>query len=196
MDIVTLAPIMSSSATFCVAVLIYLQLREQRRARNDPTRPLIIVDVDYSGRTTVNVVVRNIGGGAAKNLTFDFSAPVETSKGWDITQLPYFQNGVNFMAPNTDIVAVWDSFENVLQTLKDRDLQTGITITSYYQDLQGESYKTEWTINPLLLEGSGYFDYKNFEDQVQAAEDQARALERISECVEQAVKQRDASQAS
>jgi hypothetical protein len=196
LDIVTLAPIMSSSATFCVAVLIYLQLREQRRARNDPTRPLIIVDVDYSGRTTVNVVVRNIGGGAAKNLTFDFSAPVETSKGWDITQLPYFQNGVNFMAPNTDIVAVWDSFENVLQTLKDRDLQTGITITSYYQDLQGESYKTEWTINPLLLEGSGYFDYKNFEDQVQAAEDQARALERISECVEQAVKQRDASQAS
>ena len=196
MDIVTLAPIMSSSATFCVAVLIYLQLREQRRARNDPTRPLIIMDVDYSGRTTVNVVVRNIGGGAAKNLTFDFSAPVETSKGWDITQLPYFQNGVNFMAPNTDIVAVWDSFENVLQTLKDRDLQTGITTTSYYQDLQGESYKTEWTINPLLLEGSGYFDYKNFEDQVQAAEDQARALERISECVEQAVKQRDASQAS
>ena len=192
MDIATLAPIMSSSATFCVAVLIYLQLKEQRQARNDPSRPLIIVDVDYSGRTTVNVVVRNIGGGAAKNLTFDFSAPMETSKGWDVTQLPYFQNGVNFMAPNTDIVAVWDSFENVLETLKDRDLQTGITITSYYQDLQGESYKTEWTINPLL-EGSGYFDYKNFEDQVQAAEDQARALERISESVEAAVKQRDAS---
>ena len=184
---------MSSSATFCVAVLIYLQLREQRRARNDPNRPLIIVDVDYSGRTTVNVVVRNIGGGAAKNITFDFSAPMETSKGWDVTQLPYFQNGVNFMAPSTDIVAVWDSFENVLQTLKNHDLKMGITITSYYEDLQGESYETKWTINPLLLEGSGYFDYKNFEDQVQAAEDQARALERISETVEDAVKQRDAS---
>jgi len=23
------------------------------------------------------------------------------------------------------------------------------------------SFKTEWMINPLLLEGSGYFDYKN-----------------------------------
>ena len=193
MDIATLAPILSSSATFCVAVLIYLQLREQRRARNDPNRPLIIVDVDYSGRTTVNVVTRNIGGGAAKNITFDFSAPMETSKGWDVTQLPYFQNGVNFMAPHTDIVAVWDSFENVLQTLKDRDLKTGITITSSYQDLQGESYQTEWTINPLLLEGSGYFDYKNFEDQVQADEDQARALERIAESVEEAARQRDAS---
>jgi hypothetical protein len=154
------------------------------------------VDVDYSGRTTVNVVVRNIGGGAAKNISFDFSAPMETSKGWDITQLPYFQNGVNFMAPHTDIVAVWDSFENVLQTLKDSDFQTGITITSNYEDLQGESYKTEWTINPLLLEGSGYFDYKNFEDQVQADEDQARALESIFESIKEALKQRDASQAS
>lgn len=196
MDVATLAPILSSSATFCVAVLIYMQLREQRRARNDPSRPQIIVDVDYSGRTTVNVVVRNIGGGAAKNITFDFSAPMETSKGWDVTQLPYFQNGINFMAPHTDIVAVWDSFENVLETLKKRDLETGITITSYYEDLQGESYGTEWTINPLLLEGSGYFDYKNFEDQVQAMEDQARALERISESVEKAVERRDASQAS
>lgn len=196
MDIATLAPIMSSSATFCVAVLIYLQLKEQRQARNDPNRPLIIVDVDYSGRTTVNVVVRNIGGGAAKNITFDFSAPMETSKGWDVTQLPYFQNGINFMAPYTDIVAVWDSFENVLKTLKNRDLQTGITITSYYEDLQGESYTTVWTINPLLLEGSGYFDYKNFEDQVQAGEDQARALERIADGVEEATGRRDASQAS
>jgi hypothetical protein len=31
------------------------------------------------------------------------------------------------------------------------------------------------------LEGSGYFDYKGYEDEVQALEDQARALERISE---------------
>ena len=88
MDIATLAPILSSTATLCVAILIYFQLKEQRRARNDPSRPQIIVDVDYSGRTTVNVVVRNIGGGAAKNITFDFSAPMETSKGWDLPQLP------------------------------------------------------------------------------------------------------------
>jgi hypothetical protein len=40
-----------------------------------------------------------------------------------------------------------------------------------------------WTINPLLLEGSGYSDYKGFEDQVQALEDQARALESISKVI-------------
>jgi ABC-type transport system involved in cytochrome bd biosynthesis fused ATPase/permease subunit len=29
-----------------------------------------------------------------------------------------------------------------------------ITITSHYEDRNGEPYQTEWTINPLLLEGS------------------------------------------
>ena len=35
----------------------------------------------------------------------------------------------------------------------------------------GESYETEWMINPLLLEGSGYSEYKGYEDEVQALED-------------------------
>jgi hypothetical protein len=33
---------------------------------------------------------------------------------------------------------------------------------------------------PLLLEGSGYSEYKGYEDEVQALEDQARALEKMS----------------
>ena len=61
--------------------------------------------------------------------------------------------------------------------LRDKGLTQDITITSKYKDLQGESYETQWTINPLL-EGSGYFDFRDFEDQVQALEDQARALGR------------------
>jgi hypothetical protein len=85
------------------------------------------------------------------------------------------------MALQTDLPAVWDSYQNVVQTLRKRGLMEGITITSKYKDLQGESYQTQWTINPLLLEGSGYSEYKGYEDEVQALEDQARALEIISE---------------
>ena len=85
------------------------------------------------------------------------------------------------MAPQTNLPAVWDSYKNVVQTLRKRGLMEGITITSKYKDLQGESYQTQWTINPLLLEGSGYSEYKGYEDEVQALEDQARALEKISQ---------------
>jgi hypothetical protein len=70
-----------------------------------------------------------------------------------------------------------------VHNLRDKGLTEGITITSKYEDRQGESYETVWTINPLLLEGSGYSEYKGFEDQVQALEDQARALESISKVI-------------
>src|SRR5215210_6874452 len=184
MDIAVLAQVLSSLATFVVAAGILYQGREARRARNDEDRPQIIVDADYTGRFTTNIVVRNIGHGTAKNITFAFSAPLESTSGYDITELPYFQNGINFMAPQTDLPAVWDSYQNVVKNLRDKGLTEGITITSHYEDRQGESYETAWTINPLLLEGSGYSDYKGYEDEVQAQEDQARALEKISRDIE------------
>jgi hypothetical protein len=87
------------------------------------------------------------------------------------------------MAPQTSLPAVC-SYQNVVKNLRDKGLTEGITITSYYEDRQGERYETKWTINPLLLEGSGYSDYKGYEDEVQALEDQARAMEKISEDLE------------
>src|SRR5918997_6948241 len=82
------------------------------------------------------------------------------------------------MALQTDLPAVWDSYQNVVKNLRSKGLTEGITITSHYEDRQGERYATEWTINPLLLEGSGYSDYKGYEDEVQALEDEARATEK------------------
>jgi hypothetical protein len=185
MDIAVLAQVLSSLATFVVAAGILYQGREARRARDDQDRPQIIVDADCTGRFTTNIVVRNIGHGTAKNITFEFSAPLESTSGYDITELPYFRNGINFMAPQTDLPAVWDSYQNVVQNLREKGLTEGIAITSKYEDRQGERYETEWTINPLLLEGSGYSDCKGYEDEVQAQEDQARALEKISEDIEE-----------
>ena len=179
-----MAQVLSSLATFVVAAGILYQGREARKARNDEDRPQIIVDADYTGRFTTNIVVRNIGRGMARNITFEFSAPIESTQGWDITQLPYFKHGINFMAPQTDLPAVWDSYQNVVQNLRAKGLTNVITITSYYEDRQGERYETEWTINPLLLEGSGYSDYKGYEDEVQALEDQARALEKQARVLE------------
>ena len=179
-----MAQLLSSFATLVVAAGILYQGREARRARDDEDRPQIIVDADYTRRFTTNIVVRNIGYGVARNITFAFSARLQSTSGHDITELPYFKNGINFMAPQTSLPAVWDSYQNVVKNLKDKGLTKGVTITSYYEDRQGERYETEWTINPLLLEGSGYSDYKGYEDEVQALQDQARAMEKISEDLE------------
>ncbi len=181
MELAVLAQLLSSLGTLVVASGILYQGRQARMARDDTDRPQIIVDADYTGRFTTNIVVRNIGNGTAKNITFAFSAPLESTSGHDITELPYFKHGINFMAPQTDLPSVWDSYQNVVQNMKDKGLTQGITITSKYEDRNGEPYETEWTINPLLLEGSGYSDYKGYEDEVQALQDQARAMEKILE---------------
>ncbi len=185
MDIATAAQLLSSIATLVVALGILYQGRQARKTRDDQDRPQIIVDADYTGRFMTNIVVRNIGHGMAKNITFEFSAPIETTEGRDITDLPYFKHGINFMAPQTDLPTVWDSYQNVVQNLRDKGLMEGITITSKYEGRNGDSYETSWTINPLLLEGSGYSEYKGYEDQVQAQEDQARALEKISKDIKE-----------
>jgi hypothetical protein len=69
MDIAVLAQVLSSLATFVVAAGILYQGREARRARDDEDRPQIIVDADYTGRFTTNIVVRNIGHGIAKRTS-------------------------------------------------------------------------------------------------------------------------------
>jgi hypothetical protein len=47
-----------------------------------------------------------------------------------VTELPYFRNGINFMAPQTDLPAVWDSYQNVVENLRAKGLTEGITINS------------------------------------------------------------------
>jgi hypothetical protein len=79
-----------------------------------------------------NIMVRNIEHGVARNITFSFSAPLECTSGYDITEMPYFQHGINFMAPQTSLPAVWDSYQNVVKNLRYKGLTNGITITSYY----------------------------------------------------------------
>jgi hypothetical protein len=74
------AGVAAAAGTFILAGLAYSQVREMRAARIAQERPQVIVDVDHSKPPLVNVVLRNIGQGAAKDITFDFSAPMEIRK--------------------------------------------------------------------------------------------------------------------
>jgi len=177
MDLASGAQILSSVAVLLLAVFAFFQVMEQRAARIAQDSPQILVDVNYSQRTMINIVVRNIGRGAAKDIRFDFSAPIESSGGQTISDMAYFKEGIAFLAPNTEIATVWDSYADAVEVLKEKGLRNGITVTVRYKDLRGKAYSTRWTINPLILEGSGYADYREFEDLV-------RALEKISKDIE------------
>ncbi len=51
-------------------------------------------------------MVPDTGRRIAKNITFEFSAPLESISDYNITELPYFRHGIKFVAPQTDLPAV------------------------------------------------------------------------------------------
>jgi hypothetical protein len=58
----------------------------------------------------------------------------------------YFKEGKAFLAPNTEIATVWDSYTDAVEVLKEKGLRNGITVTVRYEDLRGKAYSPRRTI--------------------------------------------------
>ena len=69
------------------------QVREMNQARTTGGRPLIIVTEDYENLPTINLVVQNVGFGPAKHISFEFSSQVESSDGFVLSDLAFFEVG-------------------------------------------------------------------------------------------------------
>ena len=98
----------------------------------------------------MDVVVRNISTEPTMHLSFEFSAPVEAPDGTVISELPYFKNGLQFLAPHGEITAYWGHLDALLPFLREKGLEKGITVTINYRDLTSVAYKTYWNLNPFI----------------------------------------------
>jgi hypothetical protein len=139
-------------------------LKEMREQRLSGGRPQVIVEGRYSRFPKVDLTVRNITGGVAKDITFAFSAPIEDSRGFVLSELAYFREGMNFLGPGEEIACTWDDLEPLIASLRKKGLNKGITVTVSYKDLAGEYYETAWQINPLLYEGNRFIPREGRQD--------------------------------
>jgi hypothetical protein len=78
-------------------------LLEMRAQRTAVRRPQVIVDDDHDRLPEVDVVVRNVSQGPARDVSFEFSAPIESSEGFVVCELPHFKYGMDFLAPGGEI---------------------------------------------------------------------------------------------
>ncbi len=127
------------------------QWKEERSAGG---RPQVVLTSDYSHLPEVYLVVRNFTKAPAKDVTFEFSAPVEDSSGLVISDLPFFKNRMPFLEPEGQLTCRWDSLPSLVRLFKGRGLKGGIKVTTKYKDLAGEVYESEWTLDPLLFDGA------------------------------------------
>jgi hypothetical protein len=189
MDIVTIIQIAQGlSNVFSVVVVAlgyYALVRvsrksvdEMRAQRLAGGRPTMIVTENYQDLPEIDIVIRNMVGGPAKEITFEFSAPIEDSSGFVISDLPVFKNGLDFLAPDGEVAVYWDHLDSLLPHLREMGLEgEGIWVTTRYEDLAGYSYETEWHLDPFIYEHRRYIKRRDIGDLVDVVE---RAIERFS----------------
>jgi hypothetical protein len=191
MDTVAIAQVAAAIGTLILALLTFAyvlftrrMVEELRETRVAQDRPQVIVDADYSDPSVLNVVVRNIGKGAAKDITFDFSTPLLRSpkEGSDIppiNELPYFKEGIDYLAPGAEISSFWDSYITLFPYLEEHGPKDGFIVTSRYKSLNGDQYETQWKINPLLLRNKPYVRRRSMDDLVRHVEKLSKNFERV-----------------
>lgn len=181
MDLATLAQIITSvTNTLFVIVLAagyYFtwrvsqnSLAEMRAQRTAMGRPLVIVQEEFDDLPELDVAIRNVSAGAAKDITFAFSAPIESSNGFVISELPYFKHGLDFLPPNGEINCYWDDLDSLLPFLEEKSLLNGVQVTVRYRDLSGVSYESQWRLNPFLYKDTRLVKRKGMGDLVKAVE--------------------------
>jgi hypothetical protein len=185
MDIVTLAQVVTSVTNLLFVIVLaagyyftwrvsQTTLQEMRSQRTAMGRPLVIVQEDYESLPELDVAIRNVSEGAARDIEFQFSAPIESSNGFVISDLPYFKYGLDFLPPQGEITCYWDELDSLLPYLESKDLQNGIHVTVRYRDLSGALYHSQWRLNPFLYKDTRLVRRKGMGDLVNAVERMAR----------------------
>ena len=100
-------------------------VREMREQRVSGGRPQVIIQARYDRLPMVDLVVRNFGGGAAKDIAFAFSEPIEDSTGFILSELPCFQEGMSFLGPGEEIAYAWDNLGDLVSSLRQRRGKSG-----------------------------------------------------------------------
>ena len=126
-----------------------MKMREERLSGG---RPQVIVEMGLLNLPYVELVVRNVSGGAARDITFEFSGSIEVS-GFAISELRYLKEGMSFLGPVEKIRCLWDHFDRLILYLEEKGPHEGIAVKVSYKDLPGEAYATEWRINPCCTRG-------------------------------------------
>ena len=166
---------------YYISFKLYRQsISEMQESRLSGGRPLVIVQADYNRLPEVELVVRNLARGAAKEIEFEFSDALESSDGYIISNLRYFREGIDFLEPGGEINCYWDSLEDLLPMLKDKGLYNGVTATVSYESLSGTKYTDTWRINPLLFEGYRDSSYKGMEELVETVENIREDLDALT----------------
>lgn len=120
---------------------------EMKLAREMQTMPSIIAYFDNPRSTLLDLVVKNIGHGAAKGVRLKIDPPLYDHKERDIAQLSLFRRGIDFFPPGAEFRQIVGVAESFFGEGSQRPLEYNLTVS--YSDVGGNPIPAQ--IIPLDL---------------------------------------------
>jgi len=87
------------------------QVWEIRRTREEQARPFVVVDIRPSTAASniLNLVIENVGTTVARNVTFEFEPPLQSSQEkYDLSESVLIRTGIPTLPPRRRIEALFD----------------------------------------------------------------------------------------
>jgi hypothetical protein len=168
------------SAVLAIATIV-LAL-ETRRIKEAQKEPKIFVSIQpEEGRINwFDIVIQNIGLGAAYNIKFEVNPDFEYAKGKFLSGLVFIKNGLKYLGPNNEFRCplIFFKSEEVEKTF---EINTTYQINFTYQNITGKTYKGEYSIDSSQLISIGLTQLELDELPLYKI---ARNIEKIATCKE------------
>jgi len=134
-----------TGATVFYAILTRSLVSETKKMREAQTEPNIFISLkskeEYIG--LVDLVIQNIGLGAAYNLKFDVNPDFEYSKGRMLSEIKFIKNGLRYLPPNNKRVYFLISLIGRAEELE----KISIEVKAEYDNCLGKSYQQQYTLD-------------------------------------------------
>lgn len=154
--------------SFLGVIATWRTVQEMKLAREAQERPYVIMDFDLSDPPIINLVLSNIGNGAAKGVKFRFEPDLVASDDRNISKsVLLFRDGIKFFAPGKTISVLFDMSHAYLAANK--PLTFNVTIS--YRNAQGtREYKEFMELDLSMFKGRHYIIRKGIHDLVKEIE--------------------------
>lgn len=173
-----LGTVIYAVVAIAAAFVVWFQLREARRTREDQSRPFVVVDIQpgTAWYNAFNLVVENIGKTLAKDVHIRFDPPIATTLDqYDLAGSVILQEGIPWMPPGRRIVALFDLSHQRLKS----DLPMRYDVTVQYSDARGKRQgPLNYVIDLSYLFGLQRLGEYGMHDAAKALREMAKVMKR------------------
>lgn len=169
-------------ATVLYVIFTALMFWEMYKTRKSEFRPYIIIDFEVNNHI-IDIVIQNIGKGAAKDVKFEFKPSLMNVKNKDFSDKGFIKNGFPFFPPGKRFVCFFDSTIGHFE--KDKEPPRCEVIITYKNSLTNDNYIEKNIIDLTPHKNREYINFKNIHNVAEELDKIKKELENINKNMKQ-----------